>query len=430
MSALENYPNYLRIWIFVVALIILLITYKRSYFSDNALSKSSTDVSSSNYYPSSCQTGDIKFREARFESGDNISDCSNKVISRTDQLRIHLDQTNPNRTLCTGELLRAYVARNDSFYGDGVWYVPEVPEDAQFYPDLCRFQNSAASFRNCHNKGIRNILLSGDSNGRKYFNGLLNYFEQNRWKCTVTRKETSPGKQKEKRYFMVPEVPLEKLHVAERGCTHCTSETYKCRTTDQNSPSQEVWLEYIGMTHFVDSSLRLDSDMNGQFRNRLFSADTFLEYLLKYYLPHHGMPDLWILSSPIHHEVWGSKLSKFRADLLYFINLLDIYWPSESQLIILPDIRECPKMLPADANYIIKQYLKSTRNEKIHSMNQVLYRVFGRFITTPGNNIHGFLDLHKITCPVMCSWHEDGGHMKPFWYTKIIYYLFQLLCLS
>jgi hypothetical protein len=246
---------------------------------------------------------------------------------------------------------------------------------------------------------------------QEYFQDLIS---QNGYKCEVlARGKNDPG------YFVVPGIAENMLNVTN------ISKKSRCLLIDNVS----IVLEGISMLHVIDGSLHIKElkTMKGIYYPRVFYAQTKLEYLLKYYFPNTGFPDLWIYTLPFHHESWGNAVNKIRIDLHYMLDMLDIYLPNTTTVVFVADARECSDMKPPEVDQDFRLFWNTSRNERLHELNQVLYEVLWQK-TRHTKNLYGFLDADAISCPIECSWHLNGGHMVDEWYIKMARYILEAFC--
>jgi hypothetical protein len=107
--------------------------------------------------------------------------------------------------------------------------------------------------------------------------------------------------------------------------------------------------------------------------------------------------------------------------------MFDIYLPRSKKVIFVADARECPELRPPEVIQDFQAFWHKTRNLALHEFNQVLFEVmWERRKETP--NMNGFIDADKISCPLVCTWHSDGGHMVRIWYAKMARYILESLC--
>ena len=374
----------------------------------------------------------------------NKNMCSVPILYDDLALERYTLKTNPKRTECSAQFARKSFIKNNNFIGDGVWFIPENvtfgKKRASFVPNGCLFASGsqfddAGAFLQCaRRRNIQYILITGDSNGHRLFDSALEYFKGIFKQCTITRSENviQSGNIRDSEYFYVPTYKdINKLYATERGCSYCLSQKYHCTNPFRGGSYENVSIdiEYIAMTHYIDSTVRLGYYMASHYIERKFSADTLAEYLLRFFFPHHGFPDFWLMHSPFHHEIWSKSDEHIRADLIYFQLLLDMYLPKKTKIFYLTDQRECPKIRPAVLNWMDQKADRNhTRNERIHQMNQILFQVLKPKLKLSGSNVYGFLDIGKISCPVTCKLHLDGNHMIRPWYMMIIKHVLQIVC--
>jgi hypothetical protein len=259
--------------------------------------------------------------------------------------------------------------------------------------------------------------VTGDSNSsqlKKFVDAFLKEITGVE-KCEVlARSDGDPA------YFMVPGVIQEMIKILPQK-----NKRVQCALYANTS----YILERIAMVHMLDGSLGIESDkiLKGKFLNRVYFAETRLEYILKYYFPHVGFPGIWFYYMPFHHECWGNTIQKIRADLRYIFDLMSIYVPPTTTIIFISDARECPDLRPPEVAEDFEGFWNISRNECIHNMNQVLFEVL-REKAPHSKNFYAFLDADKISCPIECTWHQDGAHMVTTFYAKMAAYMLESYC--
>ncbi len=172
----------------------------------------------------------------------------------------------------------------------------------------------------------------------------------------------------------------------------CRAYKYRC-----SHGNLSVTLEYI--TRFVDSAVRLDYGLGKPYKRRYpyrFGSSTMVEYLLKYYFKHWGYPDVWLVYSPIMHEILDRDLRTFAIYMEVFRQLVNLYMPATSRTTVVTPHLRCPHLAVN---------LELELNIKIHNMTQALFNVLKPDLLNPESKILGFLDLVSLYCPVMCDWH-------------------------
>ncbi len=346
----------------------------------------------------------------------NRNDCHVKLSAE--------QTTDHSKPLCSPGTFRRYFAQYGRFYGNGKWRNASDIRNAVFEPQDCAFSSrlERGSIRDyLQRRNITYLLVSGDSNGYIFSESVIDLIKKDFQTCKKTREE-SRSSNFDKRYFDLPNFPMSLLQTSGRGCNFCKAYVYQCVHGDFT-----IKMEYISLCHFIASSVRVEH--TGNFQIRHISANTLLEFLVKYYFKHWRYPDLWMIYAPIMHELWHRDLSTFDMYSHNFRHFLNAYMPKTSKTIVLPAHRECPKFWPQKMKDIVmkNRVFKTPLNEKLHNMNQVLFNALKPDLLDPKSNVLGFLDLAEVSCPVACKWHNGAAHMQKPWYDKMTSYMFQFL---
>ena len=346
------------------------------------------------------------FKAATYEP--SMDNC---VIKRFDNITsLHAEPKPQNK--CTLAFTHDYFKRTKQFYGKGAWYTKTM----DYRPDDCSFTEHTKtpdSLASClKQRNVTKIVMTGDSTMRYRYGCLVGLFAD--WTCReIKHAEAETTEQLE--YFTVPDVPPTFLayeyFVTDRGnMTKCTLGTFS------------VYLEYISLICIIDGSIRIKRPC------RLgLEASSKQEYLLKYYFPHHGFPDLWIYRTPFRHEImWRNSTEEISIDISYALQLFRLYLPPTTSLVIETDSRECHLSEEREQTWKLT-FPNSTRNEMLHAFNQAFYDVFGA-MTSFLPNMYGFLDDMRLSCSMMCDYHRDGAHYNDQYYTEINRYVLELFC--
>ena len=349
--------------------------------------------------PTSDEANDTKWKMPPVEP-----DKSGCVIWRSrynkDITRYTKDHPEKKRR-CTLSFFQDYFMRTKQFYGQGVWYTPNV----SFIPQDCTFSNHANNPRTlskCLNeKNISKIFVIGDSTARYMFTNLVALFKN--WSCTTDRWSDPPGNGQEDTYLLVPGIERNVIKRQPQSLME-VSRTVRCRTDTTN---HSVVLEYIAMRRFLDTGIMTKKH---DFKTPFVDAPNKLEYLLRYYFPYHGFPDLWLFKLPFRNEIWWRTSNEMFVHVEYTLQLLRLYLPTRTKLIFLSDSRECERNIPAK---IMQEWhrksTKITRNTQLHQANQVFYKTFSELARhLPG--MYAFLDDMRLSCSMMCDFHRDGAH--------------------
>jgi len=379
----------------------------------------------------------ILYKRASYEH--DVINCSVNVFSKKQKKEFdqYIVQTNIQQRKCSVSVFKEYFKQKNRFFGDGVWYVQSsiFPKqlDGDFYPTGCNFDGnitkSMSKLSTCFQQhNISKILITGDSNGNRY-REQLQYFICNRSKsCQLDgrgiQNYSNCFKPKEEwsEYFRVPNKPLV---CSPPGCPHCLAQTYQVKGFGPDRLNMK--LEFIGTIALINTKVRIELEEDTS--NYILGTPTFLEFILRDYLPHHGFPDIWFISPPLHHEAWYETVEQFKDNMILFRRLLDHYLPSTTKIMLFTDLRECP-MYRLDVVKLFHETFNTTRgrNEVFNAMNQVIFDTFRDRLVKHDSQYFGFLDIGRILCPFTCNWHDDGGHMRSFLHKRLWEYIFQYLC--
>jgi hypothetical protein len=317
-----------------------------------------------------------------------------------------------------------YLLNNRKYHGDGIWFAPpdgSPSMDMDYYPNGCTFTQRLSSKKELHQcfrkNNMTRMLVTGDSHTVL----LFKYLEAFPRALNSTERCRKAGYSAgDPVYFIVPNVTEEMIKIVS-----LRNYRVKCPLNDNFN----YQLERIAMVHLLDGSLGIQSDniLKENIYKHVLFAETRLEYLLKYYFPHVGFPDIWFYYVTFHHDCWGNRVDKIKADLSYLFDLMYIYLPTTTTVVFIADARECAERSPPEVAQEFKAFWNTTRNHCIHEMNQALFEVFWEKAPR-SKNFYAFLDAGKIACPIQCTWHKDGAHMIPLFYSKMATYLLESYC--
>ena len=244
------------------------------------------------------------------------------------------------------------------------------------------------------------------------------------------KSETVLKKESGRNYYNVSGIPDNMLRYED--CVHsklfCIGWQHKCSIHSRSikEPSRKhnsVSVEYVPMFHILDGTLSLKTTHHEGANPRLFSAETKLEYLLKFYLKHRGYPDVWIYQVPFHHECWTLTLEQLKIHLDYVLSLFDLFLPKTTHLVILPDHMLCEPQ----PNKLFRDRFGMTKNDKLHEMNNILIRTIRSRVLSK-RNYHVMLDAESVSRPLQCKWQTgEGQHMHGFWYRRMATYILHII---
>ena len=106
------------------------------------------------------------------------------------------------------------------------------------------------------------------------------------------------------------------------------SRTFRC----VSQTDRTVYIEYIATTRLLHDLDIMIKQHSWKGTGSRIDASNKLEYLLKYYFPYHGFPDLWLFKIPFRDELWWSSVDSINRDIAYTIKMIGLYLPSWSRL--------------------------------------------------------------------------------------------------
>ena len=318
--------------------------------------------------------------------------------------------------------------RNDAFPDKGHWAGTD-PTNVAFHPLFCSFRNiTLAEMQSgkCDTDGHRpfKVAVIGDSTASYLSKGIVTALEKLRYTCGITKEERPFGERDKRRdpiYFQTKVLPAGQMEVSKnlfRG------KQDKCFTIGCSHPhTVHVSVEFISSTNIPENTLRLNSGLP---KYRFVAFMTFTEYVLRHYFNDTGFPDVLIIYPPFHHINFHSTFAKAAADIYYVHTLTQIYLPKSTPVIWIPQPQECMTLAPDHIPFLFQYDMNA--NQLVHGYNALLYRVLRPLLLDPQSNIHGFLELGKISCPIKCMLHKDAVHMGNQWNELLGTYLLELMC--
>lgn len=149
---------------------------------------------------------------------------------------------------------------------------------------------------------------------------------------------------------------------------------YKCVFEKTN---RVLLLEYISYLRLIDTTILSNRSLTNRLQLMKFSNK--LEYLLLYYLPYHGFPDVWIYNPNFRHEIRPSNPLQILIEYSYILNLLELYIPRMVDVVFLSDTAICDTLATNSSRHSFRLKHGTSENERIHQFNQILYHVLRPF---------------------------------------------------
>ena len=323
--------------------------------------------------------------------------------------------------VCSSHVLRKYFSEHHRFPLEGRWN----ENNTTFIPDLCFFNRT--DLATCFSqKQVKHIVILGDSNGSRYFDGFMELFAAMAMRCKTVRGEHYKDNTPETEYFSRGDKYLEAMMVTHRrGCRTCGSTVMAC--TGRNG--HQVLLEYIALYSLRDGSISLNASMTSQKgpQDHPFPhAKSFPEFLFRVYFKE-TCPDLLFIFTPFNHDIMSGNVTVVRQSLTDFLSLLSETCQSRSATYWLTAATESTKNKPDI--WKNRLYEGMTSNEKLQLLNYVLYTTLESKLLDKSSNTFGFFNHFEITRPKP-QLNYDGVHLLHSWYTFITSALTFTFCAS
>jgi len=329
---------------------------------------------------------------------------------------------------CTNRLFKDYNRNHSRFVREGFWEVKNHDRFIslkRFVPKFCSFTDKSRLdtefIRRCLvDKKIRRIVTMGDSNGHNIFQGILHLLSPAMDNCSLVKAE-EPSFVPNLEYYVGNATYSNStdVHIEARHCRSCTGRRYSCYYTGF-SPEVEAGhvtliLEHVAMNRIIDSSIRILRPIPNAKPTNITQ-----EFLLRDYLHRDAFPELLVIPAPFAHEIGYGRAHAhadgIRPSLRHLLNLIKTYVPN------LTDVY----WLPAQRMFLPK---RSPWAQRIKDCNSILFEVLRDDMIREGGNIHGFLDLFELSCPLKrLSRGGDRVHMKSDWYNTLARHLIELHC--
>ena len=335
---------------------------------------------------------------------------------------------------CSLPVLNQYITNSDFFPSEGQWV---KNGEARFYiPELCTFLEtrnlSKEYIGECfRTKKLRELLILGDSNGRRYHTAFRKFLTNIAYKCKEIKAEVARSNLPDVSYFVHgTNINVSDIRIHRRDCNTCRSVLTQCASESELVP--DVQLEYIAMEYNKDTELstchvpesRAQSTPtkyeHKEFdsRNHLPESNTTQEFIFMEYLKGR-YPDFIFLFGNSHDCCTRKKknLSQVQEELEYLLNLLNNSLPIVSKVM----------WLPVHGHYWPRKK-KSLDWEEYQSINRLWFDVLKPAIAQ-GTNMYGFFDLQSISKEILPIWVDNlPVHLAVPWYDLLASFIMQTIC--
>ena len=320
---------------------------------------------------------------------------------------------------CTWDIFKAYYSSNGYTQAGSYWEMNSSDiEQSRFVPNLpCQFRHNETEivtlFREClERQGWTKIVTIGDSNGKRYHEGLAYWLRRSLSGCKVTKQEHG-GLPNIKYYTQDPD-SQRLFKVEARFCSTCTSKQQMCNLP--GSQTINLTLEHLAATEVIDRTLRtLKSPPNSILP--IPETSSAVEYYLRSYLTKE-LPNILIIAPPFVHDR-AYPLSEGNNRIHQLCDLVHKHVPSKVKVIWLPQITTWKFPRPV--------FQKLTADFKSFKLNQELVRVIQ---TSSWKNWYLFYNLQSVNCNLKSFTEGNKVHMTQWFYNEMMSHLLQLLCIA
>ena len=324
---------------------------------------------------------------------------------------------------CSTQSFLQFFTDFSTFPENGTWCRTSSHQEV-FKPSFCSFQEF--DLGECLKKNhIHSVLVLGDSNGMRYFQGLRKMLiETAHVQCTLSKREQDGRHPPSKQYFLssIKSIPYSALSVSKRNCSSCKNQLYRCSSSAPNNSHSDlhIQLEYNSMYSLNDTSLSYNDTTN----QTASSVYTFQEFLFKIYLKD-SYPDLVLICLPYNHEKLHG-VSQVMARLKALVELVQQSRTYNSQVIWLTTTAEVEYMR-LKKEYVNKRYEGMLATDKIYQLNKATFDVLKPYLSHTRHKMSGFVNLVNMSRH-RSFWSIDGIHYKEIWYKHVITNLLSTLC--
>ena len=356
---------------------------------------------------------------------------------------------------CSLGLFQKYTKINKYLVNEGKWEVKHLPGNktvpVRFVPRICSFgcaydnseclSHGSFSLTNCARRLGNNstkITILGDSNGRRYADGLIRLLKSDKSiKCHVIKQEPLPTFSWKHRLNYYSKKPISGVLTHDRDCGSCNSILVRCVKASLKGKAlsvvtHNIEVEYISFEYFLDTEISIyraaHARMGGCYK-QLWNcphSPSHQEFILAEYMKD-NFPD-WILLFTSSHDIVRDKISSIQANVGYLLRLMELYLPKTTSVLWLSLLEHTPSKfvdktwqnVTFEGNYSLSQ--------QIQRLNKAIFEELRVYLDKEDSKIFSFFDLQAMSTNVAPIWSSDGIHMVPKWYDHVMYSVMRTLC--
>ncbi|ELU05107.1 hypothetical protein CAPTEDRAFT_216160 [Capitella teleta] len=299
------------------------------------------------------------------------------------------------------------------------------PECGKWRDDLLNYDIDFCDWKDFNlrlcvsSKGIKRIVVLGDSAGTRLYLALLRLIEGKRGTCTMDeyeypRRSTTPNTT----YFMnrLGWSDAQDFYTSRRQCATCRAQVHSCRFGHRR-----LVVEFLESYLFREKSLMVL--LNEASPENKTGARSMQEFLFKVYFPKVGQPDLLLFLLPMHHEKLRIP-DATKRDLNWFMDLVKKYKARKTALYLIPSAGEfmgktSPMVWTPSKTFLPMDYL--------YARHAMLFPLLEPFLLDPDLKINGFINAVNMS-KTRKDWSEDGIHFTNVWYDRLAQILASLFC--
>lgn len=324
-------------------------------------------------------------------------------------------------SLCSNNVFKDFHKKSKGFVSDGWWNVLKTAGEikyASFQTPFCSFSQSevvSPYIENCFaSHGIKKLIILGDSNAQRTFQGLMEILSPAIHDCILLKTE---------KYIFMPDIRYylpngtyrkEDLSIKNRRCRSCNAAQHRCHYETTNylglKQRHDIVLEYIPMNFINDTSIRIKNPLPNASPTNYTHEFVFRDYLRNEY------PEVIVVVPPCIHEVKAGNHLRgiyIKKALTNLIRVVKKHAPKRTHVFWVP----------------YHHVISVNETQHVLRCNDALYEALEYDLKDATSKMHATLDTYRISCPfVELRRPKDQYHMLPKWYELISRHLLEQIC--